>query len=118
MWGIGVLMPWNAVLCCFDFFGVMVSNLKLLIYSLQMKGHNPAFVFPFANNAFLAVVQIFLLIKGSGVPEYIKVKIGFYLLGVLVIVLSVCSYYLSTDSARFWVCFVVLLVFGGVNGMV
>jgi hypothetical protein len=43
LWGIGVLLPWNAVLTCFDFFGD------------EMPGYNPSFVYPFAVNALNAV---------------------------------------------------------------
>ena len=69
MWGIGILLPWNAVLCCFDFFSLMVSKVYTAnIFQMKDAG-SPAFVFPFATNGFLAITQIALLIKGSGVPE-------------------------------------------------
>ena len=43
VWGVGVLLPWNAILNVFDFF----SN--------EMKGHDPIFIFPFAVNILLFV---------------------------------------------------------------
>jgi hypothetical protein len=38
LWGIGILLPWNAVLTCFDFFND------------EMPGYKPSFVYPFAVN--------------------------------------------------------------------
>jgi len=46
LWGIGVLLPWNAVLSTFDYFEYETKG-----YSLS-----PSFVFPFAVNG-LAVVS-------------------------------------------------------------
>jgi hypothetical protein len=43
IWGIGVLLPWNAILNVFDFFGY------------EMQNHDPVFVFPFAVNILLFV---------------------------------------------------------------
>ena len=50
MWGIGVLLPWNAILSVFDYF------------AYEMKGFKPTFVYPFAVNCFLALSQIYMIV--------------------------------------------------------
>lgn len=42
LWGIGVLLPWNAVLTMFDFFGAEMKD--------DVHNYNPSFVYPFGVN--------------------------------------------------------------------
>ena len=61
LWGIGILLPWNAVLTCFDFF------------SVEMPGYAPSFVYPFAVNALNAVAQVLIIIWGYKISDRVKV---------------------------------------------
>jgi hypothetical protein len=61
LWGIGTLLPWNAVLSCFDFF------------SAEMTNYQPAFYYPFAVNGFLAVTQIYMIVQGYKFSDRFKV---------------------------------------------
>jgi hypothetical protein len=105
-WGIGTLLPWNAVLSCFDFF------------STEMDGFKPAFIYPFAVNGFLAVTQIYMIVQGYKYTDRFKVQYAFYVGSVLIFSLPLLAHFLGSPAASFWSCFGVLLLFGIVNGCV
>ena len=81
LWGIGNLLPWNVVLCTFDFF------------RSQMTGYRPTFIFPFAANGLLLIIQVLLLIYGAKLPEKIKLQYGFYAISVLILSLPFIAYF-------------------------
>ena len=106
LWGIGILLPWNAVLTCFDFFGD------------EMKGYNPAFIYPFAVNGFNAMTQVCIIVYGYKLSDKTKIQHGFVGLTVIILLLPILAHYLATPGAKFISCFAALLVFGAINGMV
>ena len=61
-----MLLPWNAVLTCFDFF------------SDEMPGYNPSFVYPFAVNGLNAFAQILLIVYGWKISDRVKVQYVFF----------------------------------------
>ena len=54
-----MLLPWNAVLTTFDFFGKEVEN-----YTTDHTWAVPATVYPFGVNGLASVTQIVVLING------------------------------------------------------
>ena len=60
IWGIGVLLPWNAISTTFDYFGD------------EMAGYKPGFIFPFAVNAMLPVSQLYMIINGEYYSDRFK----------------------------------------------
>jgi len=54
IWGIGILLPWNAVLTTYDFF------------EFRMDGFNPSFTYGFAVNGVLFVMQFIIIIFFQG----------------------------------------------------
>ena len=54
-----MLLPWNAVLTTFAFFGEEVKG-----YTADNKWAIPATVYPFGVNGLASVTQIVVLIKG------------------------------------------------------
>lgn len=61
LWGIGVLLAWNAVICEFDYFSEM------------MPGFQPAFVYPSAVNGLLAFTQLLMVVYGSRFSDRLKI---------------------------------------------
>ena len=80
--------------------------------------NRPAFVFPFGVNGFLAVTQIVMIVYGYKLSDKFKIQYGFLAATVLMWLLPFASHFLGSKDARFWVCFLILQVFGVVNGMV
>ena len=83
-----------------------------------MEGFQPAFVFPFAVNGFLAFTQIYMIVQGYKFSDRFKVQYAFYFAAVLTLMLVPLAHFLPTPADAFWSCFFVLLVFGIVNGCV
>lgn len=105
LWGIGVVLPWNAVSTCFDFF------------SAEMPGYQPAFIYPFAVNILNATMQFVICIYGPSMPDRLKVQIAFFMQAVVLILLPFVTHYIEDPGTKFYACFALLLVFGGFNGM-
>ena len=61
MWGVGALLPWNAVLSAFDFFGS------------EMNGFQPAFIYPFGVFLMTTFSQFLMLIYGNKLSDSFKV---------------------------------------------
>ena len=61
LWGIGIVLPWNAVSTCFDFF------------TAEMKGYKPASVYPFAVNFLNATMQLWICIWGYKLTNRVKI---------------------------------------------
>jgi equilibrative nucleoside transporter 1/2/3 len=106
LWGIGILLPWNAVLTCFDFF------------SDEMPGYKPAFVYPFAVNGLNSFFQFLIVLQGHKVSDRVKVQMTFFCLGILIVILPLLTHFLSTPEVKFYGTFTLLLVFGMFNGVV
>jgi hypothetical protein len=105
LWGIGVVLPWNAVSTCFDFF------------TAEMPGYQPAFIYPFAVNILNATMQLVICIYGPSMPDRIKVQLSFFMQAVVLILLPLVTHYIENPGTKFYACFALLLVFGGFNGM-
>ena len=61
IWGVGVLLPWNAILSVFDYL------------SYEMPGFEPTFIYPFAVNCFLALSQIYMILQGHKFSTRMKI---------------------------------------------
>ena len=63
IWGIGVLLPWNAVLSTFDFFDGETKGYSLV----------PDFVYAFAVNGLAVVVTILVIIYGYKLSDRTRI---------------------------------------------
>lgn len=105
LWGIGVLLPWNAVLTCFGFF------------IEEMPGYQPAFVYPFAVNGLNALSQIWVIVYGYKYSNRVKIQLVFFLAGLLTLALPLLAHLLPDPKTKFIVCFLALNLFGLLNGI-
>lgn len=106
LWGIGVLLPWNAVLTCFDFL------------SAEMKGYQPSFVYPFAVNGLNAFSQLVVILYGHKLSNRVKIQFAFYAACVIILALPLMAHFLPTAQIKFVSCFILLMCFGVINGAV
>jgi len=83
-----------------------------------MPGFQPAFIYPFAVNGLLAFSQIFMVVYGYKFSDRFKVQYAFFTGTLLILSLPLLAHFLGSASQSFWSCFVVLLAFGIVNGVV
>lgn len=104
LWGIGVLLPWNAVLTCFDFL------------SAEMKGYQPSFIYPFAVNGLNAFSQIVVILYGHKISNRVKIQFAFYAACVIILALPLMAHFLPTAQIKFVSCFILLMCFGIING--
>eukprot|EP00356_Strombidium_inclinatum_P006276 CAMPEP_0170485246 /NCGR_PEP_ID=MMETSP0208-20121228/4563_1 /TAXON_ID=197538 /ORGANISM="Strombidium inclinatum, Strain S3" /LENGTH=93 /DNA_ID=CAMNT_0010758843 /DNA_START=79 /DNA_END=360 /DNA_ORIENTATION=+ len=80
MWGIGTLLPWNAVLCEFAYF------------DHEMPGYQPEFVFPFAVNGLQGVAQLVMVFFGHKLSNRFKVQGSFLMCAVIMFVMPFASH--------------------------
>jgi len=106
LWGIGVLLPWNAVLSIYDYFVA------------DMDGYSPTQTYGFANNGLLCFTQMAMTVYGHKLSNRFKIQIGFIASSLLMAGLPFTSDLLGTPGEKFGVTFGVLFVNGAVNGMV
>ena len=83
-----------------------------------MEGYKPAFVYPFAVNGFLSVTQVLNVIYGDKLSDRWKIQVPFAIGAVLVLSLPFIAHYSTSPGQAYYICFVVLLFFGVVNGVV
>lgn len=105
LWGFGTLLPWNAVLSCFDFF------------TDEMTGYQPAFIFPLAVNGLLSVTQVCMIIYGSKLSDRFKVQLQFIFASLIIFSLPLLAHFLGSSDAKFYSCFCALLLFGLSGGI-
>lgn len=86
-------------------------------YSAEYKTFTPSFIYPFATLGFGAVTQILVLIKGQAIPDRVKVQFTFLTNAVIIVVLPFLAHEPSSDATKFWSCFWLLFIFGGLNGV-
>jgi len=110
IWGIGVLLPWNAVLSTMDFFD---GETFKEFFSLK-----PDFVYAFAVNGLAVLVQIIVIIYGYKLSDRVKIQTGMFINAAIMLALPFTAHFISDPVTTFWACFVLLFIFGGVNGMV
>ena len=110
LWGIGILLPWNAVLTMFDFFGNEMKD--------PVHNYNPSFVYPFGVNGLNSMFQIVVVIWGYKLSEKFKIQYVFIGLAIIILMLPLLGHFLGSPTIKFYVCFAVLFVFGALNGMV
>jgi len=106
LWGVGVLLPWNAVLCEFAYF------------DHEMPGYRPEFVYPFAVNGLLAFTQLLMVFVGYKFSNRIKVQFGFIIAALIMFVMPFASHNGSSATEKYWTCFAILFFFGFISGMV
>eukprot|EP00347_Sterkiella_histriomuscorum_P015986 403354936 len=105
LFGIGALLPWNAILTALDFF------------KEKLPGYQPDFVFSLANNGLLTVIQLFIVIQGHKYGYVLRISGGFLVISVLMIGLPLSANFLNPD-AGFAACISILVVFGAMGGIV
>lgn len=110
IWGIGVLLPWNAVLSTMDFFDgeTFKPGFSLL----------PDFVYGFAVNGLAVLVTILVIIYGHKLSDRTRIQMGMFINAIIMLALPFTAHYIKDPVSTFWCCFALLFVFGGVNGMV
>lgn len=106
LWGFGVLLPWNAVLSCFDFL------------SDEMTGYQPAFVYPFAVNGLSAFSQMFIILYGHRISNRVKLQFSFFIAAAIIFTLPLLAHFLPNPTVKFYSCFCLLCGFGVINGAV
>ncbi|CDW83406.1 equilibrative nucleoside transporter 1 [Stylonychia lemnae] len=105
LFGIGALLPWNAILTALDFFEEKQSR------------YQPSFVFGFAVNSLLTVVQVIILLYGYKVSYVVRISGGFLVIAVLMIILPLTTNYLGSTSG-FFTDIGILVIFGAMGGIV
>jgi len=83
-----------------------------------MDGYKPSFVYPFAVNGLNSVTQVIVILYGYKLSDRFKIQYTFFAGTALILSLPLLAHFLSTPTVKFYVCFVVLLLFGVVGGMV
>ena len=81
-----------------------------------MPDYAPASDYPFAVNALVAVAMVYLIINGWKYTFTTRMVIGYSMCGVCMIILPFLAK--LGDSAGFWSCFAVLIIFGFFSGMI
>lgn len=105
LFGIGSLLPWNAVLTALPFF------------EEKMSEYQPSFVFGLAVNGLLTVVQVIMMLYGQNIGYVTKIAGGFSCMSVLMIAIPLCANYLEPGPG-FGACITLLLIFGIFGGIV
>ena len=81
-----------------------------------MPGYNPASVYPFAVNAFVVTLQVWVVLKGYQF-SYVSRAVPSFLAGaVIMIVLPVLG--CLEPKTGFWACFLAMMIFGMFSGVV
>lgn len=106
IYGVGTLLPWQAVLNCMGFFIDI------------MPGYSPQFVFPFAVNSLVGIMQFSVPFIASKTTYKFRVNYLFFAMSILMVILPICSIMILNIAAKFWVCFLVLLFFPLFNGII
>jgi hypothetical protein len=102
MFGVGSLLPWNAVLNTFDYF------------CYEMPGKNVYGIYPFAVNFLVTVAQVVYVMLGGRVSYSFKLITGF--LGCAVIMVALPFLARLNADTNFWAVFVALVLFGWFSG--
>ena len=82
-----------------------------------MVGYKPDFIFGFAVNGLLTVVQVVILLYGHKVSYLTRISGGFIVIAGLMLVLPRAANNLDPDTG-FAVCISILVVFGAMGGIV
>lgn len=107
LFGVGALLPWNAILTALDFFNEKVSS----------AGYRPDFVFGFAVNGIQVFTSIANMIYGHRVSYVIRICGGFFMITILMVVLPFVTNALDAEGA--WTAdIIILLIFGFFGGIV
>jgi len=81
-----------------------------------MPGELPSFYYPFAVQSLNSLTQFFVAIYGFKYSIKFKITYGFYGGMAIMIVLPLAGHFISDVTAKFWACFVILIVFGHFAG--
>ena len=105
LFGLGTLLPWNAVLTSLDFF------------DSKMHEYKPASVFGFAVNGLLIFTSIGNMIYGQKYSFNLRISGGQLATAVLMIALPLITNALEAGAA-FAACISILVIFGIFGGIV
>ena len=105
LFGLGTLLPWNAVLTSLDFF------------DSKMHEYKPASVFGFAVNGLLIFTSIGNMIYGQKYSFNLRISGGQLATAVLMIALPLITNALESGAA-FAACISILVIFGIFGGIV
>lgn len=107
MYGVAILLPWNAVLTALDFFDNRLAPFE------------PFFTFPFAVNCMLTFIQVLVVLFGYKLSYFLRLTCMFLVLASLMIILPLVTELLYKDNINtaFALCMVTLFIFGTVGGV-
>jgi hypothetical protein len=103
LYGIDLILPWNAICSCFDFF----LN--------TMPEYNPLSVYPFAVNALQVFGMLYCIIKNDKEKYNMRISGSFFMIGAFLIAFPFLA--LIGGGLGFWLLFVAMLPFGWFAGL-
>jgi len=103
MYGVALILPWNAICSCFDFF------------LLVMPTHKPLSVYPFAVNFLQVFGMLYCVMRNDPKTYNTRISFSFFMLGIFMIAIPFLAD--LGDALGFWACFVALLPFGWFAGL-
>jgi hypothetical protein len=102
--GIGGLLPWNAILTALDFFNEKVSS----------AGYRPDFVFGFAVDGIQLFTSVLNMIYGHKLSYVVRISGSFLIISVLMFILPFVTNGLDAKGA--WTADIIILVIFGIFG--
>ena len=103
MYGIDLILPWNAICSCFDFF----------LY--VMPEYNPLSVYPFGVNALQIFAMLYCVMRNNNRAYKMRISVSFFMIGLFLIAFPFLAN--LGGGLGFWSLFAALLPFGWFAGM-
>jgi hypothetical protein len=98
IYGIGTILPWNAVISCFDFF------------QHTMPDYNPLSVYPFAVNFMQIFAMCYVFMRNDYKMYNLRISLSFFIISAFMIGFPFLAE--LKNGAGFWSMFFALLPFG------
>ena len=105
LFGIGMLMPWNAMLASLDFFKEEFPS-YMPTFSLLSAVSTPMFLFQAINFFFM-----------QGISPYLKVTLMFALSSLITFGIVLATVYIDDESTSYWAVIALCLAFGAAFGV-